>query len=445
MAVATARGVGPAVGAVRRGTTTMTSEKHLKARIRARMAKTGERYATARRHIVGTAPEPTRTDRGYALRGGVHPESANIANVLHHHGYPISEAMVLGVGGGLGAGYILWEWTRDDTKTLTMGFRNRWNYLDWTDRTLERLGVPFQTHRTGGAKTATAELTAALEAGTPAITVPDAQIVGYWHLPEFLNGHGGHQVVAYGMTADGVRLDDRNLGPLTVDRERFDRARARVGSYQNYLCVVAGPATADLERAVVAGIRGCVDHLGGSSTSFAVPAWRKWARLVTDEKAAKGWPKVFADGTGLASAMLSAWESIEPVGMSGGNLRGLYAEFLDEAAGLLRAPDLTACAAAFREAAGRWHEVAEAALPADVPEYARVRALAATVAATVTAGDEAAAEREKAGTELWALRVEYDRRPPARPDLPALGARVAEAYEAEVAAVDALRKAAAGL
>jgi len=425
----------------------MTSEKHLKARIRARMAKTGERYATARRHIVGeaTAPAPARTDRGYRLRGGIHPESANIANVLHHHGYPISEAMVLGVGGGLGAGYILWEWTEHRIKHLTLGFRNRWNYLDWTDRTLDRLGAPYTTYRVGGAKAAAAQLTEALTAGTPAITVPDRQIVGYWYLNEHFNGHGGHQVVAYALTDEGVRLDDRNLAPLTVGRETFDAARARVGSYKNYLCVIAGPATADLKAAAVAGIADCVAHLGASSASFAIPAWRKWSKLVTDPKAAKGWPTVFADGTGLASAMLSTWEGIEPVGMSGGNLRDLYADFLDEAAGLLGAPDLSGCATAFRAAAARWHEVAEVVLPADVPEYARVRELAATVAATVTLGDEGADDRRAAGTELWALRIEYDQRPPARPDLSALGASLAAAYDAEAEAVEALRKASAGL
>jgi hypothetical protein len=31
----------------------MTQQKHLKARIRARMARTGERYVTARRHLFG--------------------------------------------------------------------------------------------------------------------------------------------------------------------------------------------------------------------------------------------------------------------------------------------------------------------------------------------------------------------------------------------------------
>jgi hypothetical protein len=445
MADATARGVGPAAGARPGEEQSMTSEKHLKARIRARMAKTGERYATARRHVVGAGPAPTREDAGYALRGGVHPESANIANVLHHHGYEVSEAMVLGIGGGLGAGYILWEWKQHDSKNLTIGFRHRWNYLDWTDRTLERLGVPFRTHRVGGAKTAARQLSEALAAGTPAITAPDRQIVGYWYLPEFLNGYGGHQVVAYGSTGDGVRLDDRNLAPLTVERARFDAARARVGTYQNYLCVVSGPATADLRPAVAQGIADCVTHLGATSASFAIPAWRKWSKLVNDAKAAKGWPKVFADGRGLAGAMLSVWEGIEPVGMNGGNLRELYAEFLDEAAALLGASDLTGCATAFRECAERWHAVAEAALPADVPEYARVRELAATMASTVTLGDEGAADREKAGAELWALRVEYDRTPPARPDLPELAARIGAAYEAEAEAVEMLRKAAAGL
>ena len=421
----------------------MTSDKHLKARIRARMARTGERYAEARRHIVGTSRE--RTDHGYALRGGVHPETAAVANVLRHHGRPISEAMVLGVGGGLGAGYILWEFRAHATATLTLGFRHRWNYLDWTDATLARLGVPFRVERTGGSRKAQAALDAALDAGRPAIVVPDRQIVGYWHLPAHLDGYGGHQVVAYAADGDAARLDDRNLGPLTVERGRLDRARARVDSYRNCLWEIEGPGGTDLAAAAVAGIRDCLAGLGGSSASFALPAWRKWAKLLTDAKAAKGWPAVFAGGTGLVGALLSIWEGLEPVGATGGHLRGLYATFLDEAAALLRAPDLTACGDRFRDAAAAWHAVAETALPADVPEYRRVRELRADLAAAVTLGDEGDGDRAEAAAALWALRAELDRRPPAEPDLPALAAAVASAYETEAAAVGALRAASATL
>jgi hypothetical protein len=94
----------------------MTKQKHLKARVRARMAKTGESYVSARRHVVVESGQPIEARNGYALRGGVHPDTAALANVLANHGVaaerfnrPLSEAMLLGIGGGLGAGYILWQ------------------------------------------------------------------------------------------------------------------------------------------------------------------------------------------------------------------------------------------------------------------------------------------------------------------------------------------------
>jgi len=59
----------------------MTARKHLKERIRARMAKTGESYLSARRHVLGTSPPDE-----YELRGGVHPETATIAGVLANRG-----------------------------------------------------------------------------------------------------------------------------------------------------------------------------------------------------------------------------------------------------------------------------------------------------------------------------------------------------------------------
>ena len=42
----------------------MTEPKHLKARIRERMARTGERYATARRHVVGAENPSPAVDHG---------------------------------------------------------------------------------------------------------------------------------------------------------------------------------------------------------------------------------------------------------------------------------------------------------------------------------------------------------------------------------------------
>jgi hypothetical protein len=59
-------------------------------RIRACMARTGERYVTARRHVLGVrtpGPQPA-DDHGWRLRGGVHPETATITSVLANLGGP---------------------------------------------------------------------------------------------------------------------------------------------------------------------------------------------------------------------------------------------------------------------------------------------------------------------------------------------------------------------
>ena len=105
----------------------MTTDKAFKRVVRARMAKTGERYAAARRTLIegaadGHHAEPTTdagTASGYRMRGGLHPETATLANVLANQGVvsgltgePLTEAAILGIGGGLGAGYILWEFQR---------------------------------------------------------------------------------------------------------------------------------------------------------------------------------------------------------------------------------------------------------------------------------------------------------------------------------------------
>ncbi len=438
----------------------MTSKKQLKTRVRARMAKTGESYTTALRQVAGGSPTSSITavvDDGYALRGGLHPDTAAIANVLAHHGIvvdgqPVSEALVFGVGGGPGAGYILWEFAEHDSADLTLGFRNQWQYPDrWLDKTLGRLGVRFDVHYTSGRKGAAARLTDELAAGRPCLVRPDWALIGYWGLPESYSGHGGHTVVAYRAEADLVFVDDRNVSPLGVDREKLDAARDRVTSYRNALHSI-DPATGaisaeTLRSAVESGLADFVAHLSAPSDSFSLPAWRKWARLLTDTRNAKAWPKVFADRQGLAGTLLSTWEGVVPMGMEGGHLRGLTADFLDEAADLLGDERLRGPAGDFREAAAAWQHVAATALPDDVPEFVRLRELTSEIRESVadpTSVDPAADGVRVAGDELWTLRRRLDREFPldaqAVGDLfEALSAGVARVYELETAAVTHLR------
>lgn len=435
----------------------MTSRKQLKIRVRARMARTGESYSTALRHVAG-APVP-RSHAGYRLRGGVHPESAGLANILAHHGVraggaELTEPLVFGVAGGPGAGYILWEFAHDDSRTVVIGFSAQWQYFDRAAlAALDRLGVPAQVHRTRGAVGAARALAATLDAGRPALVWPDAHLVGYRHLPDFLDGHGGPPVVVYGSAAGAYFVDDRGLAPLTVRAATFDAARARVGSYQNLLIApdpVGDIPAAVLRAAVREGIADCAARLDGTSTSFALPAWSKWARLMTDAKAAKGWPRVFADGRALVGALASIWEAASPAGATGGHLRDLTAAFLDEAGAVLDA-DLGPAAGAWREAAVAWHAVAELALPVDVPELARLRELTAVVQESITAdGDAGRAEAAEAAAALWALRAELDAAPPLRPDqradlFAALGMALGKVHAAERAAVRELARISSGV
>src|SRR6476660_4869744 len=214
---------------------TATTDKAFKQVVRARMAKTGERYAAARRALLagGTDAQPAEPTADsaarsrYRMRGGLHPETATLANALANQGVvsgltgePLTEAAILGIGGGLGAGYILWEFKVMGAPVLTLGFRNQWQYPwipGWTGKSLDRLGIEPDVHETGGAKAAREALDGRLDAGMSVIAHLDLQSIGTWGQPGALSGHFGLIVVVFGRDADGSYLvDDRGQSPFRV-------------------------------------------------------------------------------------------------------------------------------------------------------------------------------------------------------------------------------------
>ncbi|WP_307795914.1 BtrH N-terminal domain-containing protein [Amycolatopsis sp. 195334CR] len=395
-------------------------------------------------------------DQGHQLRGGIQPDVSAVTNVLAGQGFhgpdgtPLSEALVFACSGGIGAGYILWEFQHDGNKPLVLGFRGRWQYPQaWLESTVERLGVPAEVHTTGGAAGAAQRLTAELAAGHPAIVLPDRYLLGYWHLPASTEAMGGHFVVAYGEEDGRVLVDDRNLAPLTVERAAFDRARSRVVSYQNLLVRLLPPedgiGAADLRAAVRGGLTECAERLSAKSASFSLPAWAKWARLLTDEQKPKGWPTIFADRGGLTGTLLSIWDSVTPAGMTGGSLRGLFAASLAEAAVVLDLPELAEQAHRWQEINGLWHQFADTALDPKIEPFARMRDLASTISGGIfTEGDAMQQSAGQAAAELWMLRAQHDAVCPLSTKevhvlFQELGTRLRVIHEAETAAIGALR------
>ncbi|HLU11730.1 MAG TPA: DUF4872 domain-containing protein, partial [Oceanobacillus sp.] len=180
--------------------------------------------------------------------------------------------------------------------------------------------------------------------------------------------------------------------------------------------------------------------------SFSLPTFRKWGKVMTDRKNAKGWHVVFADRRGLYGALKSIYEGIELIDTGGGGLRGLYADFLDEAAAIVNRPALREVAAEYRSLAARWSALANSALPDNVEPLRETRQLMRQKHDLLMAKG-AAAETQPLTEKLEALFGQYNRAFPmsdAEIDqlFSTLGEQLLALYEAETAALASLKNAA---
>lgn len=354
----------------------------------------------------------------YTRFGGCHPETAALTNCLAaagglapHTGQPYTEAMLLGLGGGLGAGYILWEFQEHHARILVLGCQNNWQYpVRFLEAACQRAGAAVTLHETGGRVTAARHLQEALAAGTPPLAWVDRAHLPYLQLPEVLKGHIGHLVAVAGQTGDSFLIDDLAAAPFRVTAADFAAARARIASYNNRLLIPTPAGSGDLPAGVLAGLRDCATNLLGKSDSFALPTILKWAKMMTDKKNKKGWPVLFANPRGLYGLLQSVFEGIEFDGTGGGGLRGLFADFLVEAAPLVNRPVLIELADRYRGLAERWTAVAEAALPDRVPDFRQAKAVLRRKHERLLAEGEAAVDGVRAlSTEIQALHAGLSR------------------------------------
>ena len=429
----------------------MPTDKDFKRLVRARMGKTGESYTTARSHLRPD-PEP---DRPGPLRGR-HPDTAALTRLLAALGVtdpaagrPLSEATVLGVAGGIGFAYFVFEY--EEITTLYLGGRIN-SYVqrqDATEAALTRLGVPFQARRTTGAATAERQLRAALDQGRPVIATVDVARLRYRAVPDWLCGMTPQDVLVELGDGEPV-LWDLAPAPVPVTWAELAEARAGVRSAKHRL-VVAEPPTrpADLAGAAAAGIADTwPGMLEPPMRNFGVPGLAKWAELLTTTRDPKGWPALL-DAPGRQFQLLTwLYDWVETSGTGGGFFRAMYAEFLEEVAGPLDRPELAGLAGHYRELAAAWTALAETAVAAagDGP-LARGAALLATRRRLVEErGAAAAAELADVQAELAALAREAADPQPLDPAalsalLDGLRGRVLALADAEETAATALRAA----
>lgn len=321
----------------------------------------------------------------YRQFGGTHWETGTVRNYFDYRGVtaphtdrPFSEALLLGVSGGVVMAYFSFAYEGYDPQARVLTR----NTFDPWDTMLSRLGLAQNIHQTAKPDAAVTNLLATLDEGTPAIVWADM-----WSLPynalEWDKGMWGVfpiLVFGYDESHDVVSIADRSRVPLTCSTDELATARSRVRKVKHRLLTLEAPDSRKLAAAVTAGIWDCIrlyteNPPKGSKNNFGLAAFRYWAELLTKPKARLSWARVFAPGTAMLSGLRWAYEDIMTFGKDGHAERDMYAAFLDEAAVILRRPALRESASHFRVAASAWDELAAIFLSDDIEPLGEVRRL----------------------------------------------------------------------
>ena len=425
----------------------MTTQRNLKRLIRAHMAGTGQRYATARRAVLRGTDAGIPSADGFLHLAGTHPECASLRILLAnagvtapHTGEPPSEDLVFGIAGGVGTGVMAMRYDAEDFSSFWL---TGWNpFQSSITGACERLGLTPAVTETTGARTAAAQLAELLDLGVPAIAWVDAGELGYLGTPE-LSGMSYHTVVVYRAGEDGGLLGDRAPAPIEIPAERLAAARARIRKQRNRLLSLGPDEVApDLAAAARRGLAACAaGPTGGPRGSMSVEALPRLAARITGT-GKDGWARMFPPGRHLHGALRGLADYTEHQGSGGGLMRPAFARFLREAAVLTGTPSLEGLAGRYDDLGREWSELAAAALPADVPGLAATRALLDERDERFRRDGAAAAGRlAEIGQEV----AELERRPfplgegDTNELLAGLARRVGELAAGEAAALDDLR------
>ncbi len=436
----------------------MTVRKNFKKLVRARMQKTGESYATARRQVLRqTLPEKPAHNVPWHFPGNV-PATTALRVLLTHAGVchpktgePFSEAMLFGIAGGIGIGIFSFFYDKEGWATFFIAGRHLWHdHKAYLVQACERFDIKPIVHETAGAKAAEGALREALAKQGTCVSWVDAAHLPHRALPAIMSGGGYHIVTVYSIDDDtgAALIGDLTDEPVPISLADLAIARARIKKDKHRLLSM-GPAKSpsDLTAAVRDGLRACYNGLGGAggiksaAKNFSLEALALWAERLHGSKDNERWERVFERGPRLWQGLLSVYDYIEHYG-GGGLNRPLFAEFLTEAAEICKDERLQSLATRYADLGHAWSALADAALPDAVPTFREAKELQARKAELTNSGgsiDEIQA--------IWARLGELRRQicehfPLTENECAELRAgmqtRVRALYEGEVAARNAL-------
>jgi hypothetical protein len=318
--------------------------------------------------------------------GGMHWETGSLRNVLAyegvkapHTGKPLSEAMLLGLSGGVAVMMFVFEY-EGYPPHVALGTRYP---FDPMMNVVERLGIEAEVRQTSSQKKAVDNLLSALVVQQAPIIWADMFTLSYNGLPPSpFTGMMPIVVFEYNIEGEAVRVSDRARVPLTTATGELAEARSAQPSFKNRLMTILPPEKGikDFPAAISSAIRSCVslyleDPPKGSASNFGLAALDQWAELTANKRKKKSWRQIFVDPADLYDALKAVYTSIEHNGTGGSASRPTYADFLDEAAGVLNNTALKDAGEVFRAAGACWDDLAVAALPETVEAFRETREL----------------------------------------------------------------------
>jgi hypothetical protein len=397
----------------------------------------------------------------YTEFAGLHNETGSIRNALAyqgvkapHTGKPISEALLLGISGGITVGYFTFEYQGYDPHVALLT-RNTFSPMETI---FDRLALPREVLQTSKPETAMENLLGVLESGHAAIVWADMFSLPYNLLPYDQRNWGMTPLIVYGVEGDQVHIADRSRKPFVVSVDELQKARGRVKDDKFRIISLDAPDMDKLPSAVQKGIWQCISLYTeapprGKKDNFGFAALQYWAKMLTNTRNKQSWERLFAPGSRMYAALAGsvvqpgAFDWICTWGAADGAERGLYAEFLDEAAVLLNKAGLKDAARQFRTAANAWCDLANAMLPDSVPVFKETRDLKLRKRALfVERGGEGVDEIRKINARLNAIKSEVSSAFPLTNDEAAamretLAEHVLKIHDIEVEAVGAMQAA----
>jgi hypothetical protein len=294
----------------------------------------------------------------YPQSSSIHRETVTLKNILAWQKagkspteFSYTEALLFGIGGGIGAGYQVLEKKKE--KCLILGVRHLWQRSDeaFIQIICKRVGIPAKKLAKGEGKTSGA-----------------------------------------------------NLKP----------SASEISALKNYrIAGSSSKKKTDIRKAIISGLHDCCQEmLYSKQAGNGLSGLEKFADLLTDRKSRTGWTHSFKPGRAFHRALMEIFQTVETQTTGGGAFRLMQADFLDEAAIVLGKDSemlLKDSAAQFRRSAKLWKQLAHNTLPDSVSLLCEAREILIARRQLLAAkGASVSGQMEKISRRLAALEQEAD-------------------------------------